>query len=74
MSCGCEFNTPKDVLERVRAKGVANDKMDVTYEIECECGNTVVMEKFETHCDNCDGIYTVTPCSQDNPEKIVFVK
>lgn len=70
----CTFENNKAVLDKVREKGFSNDKMDFEYEIDCECGNSVTMNTFETKCENCGGIYTVTPCSQDSIDNVVFVK
>ncbi len=74
MSCNCEFNSAREVLERVKAKGVANEKMEVEYKMECECGNIHTMNTFVSECEQCHGIFAVTPCSQHQQEKIVFVK
>lgn len=70
----CKFENNQAVLNKVREKGFSNDKMDYCYELECECGAKVEMSTFETKCPNCNGIFVVTPCSQDSVDNIVFVK
>ncbi len=70
----CTFNNGEEMLAKVRAKGFSKDSMDYTYQLECSCGATVEMNTFETKCENCGGIFVVTPCSQDSMDNISFVK
>ncbi len=70
----CTFNNNKEVLDKVREKGFSNDKMDFTHKFTCECGCEIIMETFETSCPVCQGIFVVTPCSQDSVDNVVFVK
>lgn len=69
----CTFNSNQEILDKVRAKGFSNDKMDFEYKLECSCGNELVMTTFETKCEQCNGIFVVTPCSQDSIENISFI-
>lgn len=70
----CTFENNNAVLDKVREKGFSDDTMDYSYQLECECGASIVMNKFETKCENCSGVFVVTPCSQSSVENIVFVK
>lgn len=69
----CTFNNGSEVLAKVREKGFSNDTMDYTHNLTCECGNQVEMKTFETKCSNCEGIFVVTPCSQDDISNVSFV-
>lgn len=69
----CTFNNNQEVLDKVREKGFSDSMMDFTYELKCQCGNTVKMNTFETKCNSCNGIFAVTPCSQDSIDNVVFV-
>ncbi len=70
----CEFNNNQEVLDKVREKGFSNQEMKTAYQFNCDCGAPIVMKTFECKCESCNGIYTVTPCSQDDINNIVFVK
>ncbi len=69
----CIFETNRAVLDKVREKGFSNDPLTQSYELDCKCGATVTMTTFETKCNNCDGIFVVTPCSQEDANSIVFI-
>lgn len=70
----CKFEDNNAVLAKVREKGFSNDMMDNSYTLKCQCGEIVEMKTFETVCPNCNGIFVVTPCSQDSIDNVVFVK
>ncbi len=70
----CTFEDNQAVLDKVREKGFSDQMMDSNYELECSCGEQIVMNTFEKQCPSCSGIFVVTPCSQDSIENIVFVK
>lgn len=70
----CVFEDNQAVLNKVREKGFSNEQMDVSHQLKCQCGNDVEMSTFETKCENCGGVFAVTPCSQEDAGNIVFVK
>lgn len=70
----CKFEDNNAVLAKVREKGFSNDTMDNSYTLKCQCGETIEMTTFETVCPSCNGIFVVTPCSQDSINNVVFVK
>jgi hypothetical protein len=69
--CGCEFPSNKHVADKVRLKGAANQAMPTSAEIECECGNMIVMDTLVYKCPHCKMTYAVTPCSADDHSFIV---
>lgn len=72
MGQGCEgsLGEGKQVVSLLREKGYSNTKMDSPLKIECECGNEVVMETFETTCEKCGNVYGITPCHSESAENI----
>ena len=72
MSEGCEgsLGKGKEVIDLVRIKGYSNEKMDNPMEINCECGEKLLMETFEAKCPNCGMVYGVTPCHADSIENV----
>ena len=72
MSCGCGTNKldGKAIVDRVREKGFADNKLDTPYTITCSCGHEFVMNTLVDVCPNCKMTYVVTPCSQNDKENI----
>lgn len=43
----CTFEDNQAVLDKVRKKGFSDQMMDFNYELECSCGEQIVMNTFE---------------------------
>lgn len=72
MSCGCGTHNKSgvEIVDRVREKGKADEKLTTPQLITCSCGTEFLMETFVSVCPNCKMTYGVTPCTQDDKEKI----
>ena len=61
--CAGSFENGKQVVDKVRQMGFAEQPMPMPLEIKCvECGETFEMESFEDKCPKCNMVYGVTPC------------
>ena len=67
----CEFRTQKEVINKVIEKGFSDEKMEITHEITCGCGETFLMDTYLVKCEKCSKTYAVTPCSAHDKENIV---
>ncbi len=74
MSCNCSVSTAKEVVEKVKAKGVDILTMDYTYNFKCQCGNDIEMTTHLVTCDKCDMQFAVTPCKSDDINNVVSYK
>ncbi|HEY8364658.1 MAG TPA: hypothetical protein VIK84_03720 [Haloplasmataceae bacterium] len=69
--CGCEFETNQALIDKVRAKGAADNLMPTPAHIECVCGNTIIMTTLVYKCPHCKMTYGITPCSCEDHSYIV---
>ena len=72
MSCGCGTHS-KDgpaIVDRVREKGKADEKLTAPHLITCSCGTEFLMETFVSVCPHCKMTYGVTPCSQSDKNNV----
>ncbi|OQY38478.1 MAG: hypothetical protein B6226_03630 [Candidatus Cloacimonetes bacterium 4572_65] len=61
--CGGSFESGKEVVDKVRQMGFAEQFMPLPLEMECsECSEKFEMDTFETKCPKCGMVYGVTPC------------
>lgn len=60
--CAGSFENGKQVVDKLRMMGFSDQYMPIPFEIECECGETFLMETFESKCPKCSMVYGVTPC------------
>ncbi len=68
--CSGSFENGKQVVDKVRMMGFAEQPMPVPMEISCECGTTFEMQNFEDKCPNCGMVYGVTPCHAFDPNNV----
>lgn len=68
--CAPDLNDGKAVVNKVRQVGVGNGMLEVAHEVECTCGETFKMHRYETACPNCNMVYGVTPCSSHDKNNI----
>jgi Zn finger protein HypA/HybF involved in hydrogenase expression len=70
--CSGTFVNGTMVVDKVRQMGFNYQFLPVPFEINCShCGQTFLMDRFETHCPNCDMVYAVTPCHSFDPANIM---
>ncbi len=61
--CSGSFEDGKQVVDKVRMMGFAEQFMPVPIEIKCHmCEKDFEMETFESKCPHCGCIHAVTPC------------
>lgn len=72
MSCECTFKNNEEVLEKVISKGLENEKMEYSYNIDCPCGESNTMDTYVMEC-SCGNKFAVTPCKSDDKENIVII-
>lgn len=70
--CGCTFDNGKQVVDKVRSKGMADEKMPVQHEITCVCTTQFTMETYVAKCPVCSMTYGVTPCSCEDINKVAM--
>lgn len=70
-SKGCEFPTQNAMIDKIISIGKADEKLPNIFEINCECGNCIIMDTHVYTCENCKTVYRVTPCSNDNIDSVV---
>lgn len=70
--CSGSFSNGKMMADKVRQMGFNDQWMPMPFELECEnCHTTFLMERFESHCPQCDMVYAVTPCHAFDPVHIM---
>ncbi len=70
--CAGSFENGKQVVDKVRMMGFAEQYMPMPMEIECgECGKGFEMETFEGRCPECGMVYGVTPCHAFDPANVM---
>lgn len=72
MSCGCGTHEKdgKAIVDRVREIGKADEKLASPHNITCSCGKTFKMITLVDKCPNCGMTYGVTPCTQEDINKV----
>lgn len=61
--CTGSFANGKQIADKVRQMGFDQQLMPMPIDIKCSnCGIDFNMDRFETHCPECDMVYAVTPC------------
>jgi len=61
--CAGSFENGKQVVDKVRQMGFAEQPMPMPLDIHCvECGENFEMETFENKCPKCKMVYGVVPC------------
>lgn len=69
--CSGSFENGKQVVDKVRMMGFAEQFMPMPLEVKCvECGNEFEMMHFEDSCPKCRMVYGVVPCHAFDPENI----
>lgn len=69
--CNGTFENGKEVADKVRMMGFAEQPMPMPLEIKCvECGKEFEMETYEDKCPDCSMIYAVVPCHAFDPENV----
>jgi hypothetical protein len=67
MGAGCgTLKDGKAVVDHIKSKGKENFAPNVNHEMNCECGETFVLEKVIFNCPKCEMTYAVTPCSSSD--------
>lgn len=70
--CSGSFESGKQLVDKVRSMGFANQPMPMPLNIDCkECGKTFEMNTFEDKCPTCGMVYGVTPCHAFDPDNVV---
>ncbi len=70
--CSGSFTDGKQVVDKVRMMGFADQPMPMPMEIECvECGGRFEMASFEDKCPECGMVYGVTPCHAFDPANVM---
>ncbi len=72
MHGGCSGGemTGQQSVDKLRMMGFSEGALPIPVDIKCECGNTFLMDTFESKCPKCNMVYGVTPCSSHDPSKI----
>lgn len=61
--CAGSFENGKQVVDKIRMMGFADQDMPFPMNIICrECQQEFLMEQYEGKCPNCNMVYGVTPC------------
>ena len=70
--CSGRFENGKQVVDKVRMMGFANQPMPMPFNIDCtECGKEFEMNTFEDKCPHCGMVYGVTPCHAFDPDNVM---
>ena len=70
--CSGSFQDGKMVVDKLRKMGFTDMVMPAKTMINCsECGDEFEMTHLESKCPNCGMVYGVTPCSTQDPSKIM---
>lgn len=70
--CTGSFANGKQIADKVRQMGFDQQLMPMPIDIKCSnCGTDFNMDRFETHCPDCDMVYAVTPCHAFDSENIM---
>lgn len=70
--CSGSFENGKQVADKVRMMGFADQMMPMPLELKCsQCGKGFEMTTFEAKCPGCGMVYAVTPCHAFDPAGIM---
>lgn len=69
--CGCEYNNETEVVAKIIFKGVGENTLPESFEINCSCGTNLEMTTHLFECESCGSVYGVTPCNNTNITKVV---
>lgn len=70
--CSGSFENGKQVVDKIRMMGFANQPMVMPLNIKCEeCGEEFIMETHEGKCPKCHMVYGVTPCHAFDPNNVM---
>jgi rRNA maturation protein Nop10 len=70
--CSGSFTSGKEVADKVRMMGFAEQPMPMPLDLTCvECSKDFAMETFETKCPECGMVYAVTPCHAFDPANVM---
>lgn len=72
MSCSCtkDLNHGKDIVDLIKRKGKESVVPAIKHEINCDCGETFLLQTVIMNCPKCEMTYAVTPCGSDNKNNI----
>jgi Zn finger protein HypA/HybF involved in hydrogenase expression len=72
LSCGCTTSLMdgQAIVDHVKSKGKDHFAPTVPHEINCECGQTFILETVIMNCPKCEMTYAVTPCGSDDINNI----
>ena len=68
--CGGVRDDGRAMVDKLRMMGFRDMPLPMQTPIDCECGETFTMTKFEDRCGHCGMVYGVTPCSAGDPTAI----
>ncbi len=70
--CSGSFENGKQVVDKIRMMGFADQLMPMPMEITCvECNDSFTMSEFEGKCPKCNMVYGVTPCHAFDAKNIM---
>jgi hypothetical protein len=73
--CSASFGSAREVIEKVRMMGFADQYLPVPIQIHCgSCGEAFEMETFENSCPGCGALHGVTPCHSFDPGSVVYLQ
>jgi len=68
--CGGVREDGRAMVDKLRMMGFRDMPLPVQAHVDCECGETFAMLKFEDRCPGCGMVYGVTPCHAGDPTAI----
>ncbi len=68
--CGGVRDDGRAMVDKLRMMGFRDMPLPVAASIDCECGESFMMARFEDRCPHCDMVYGVTPCHAGDPTAI----
>ncbi|MGL5540709.1 MAG: hypothetical protein ACRDBX_03635 [Erysipelotrichaceae bacterium] len=60
----------KASVDKLRMMGFSEGALPIPVELQCSCGESILMDTFEFKCPHCNMVYGVTPCSSHDPSRI----
>jgi len=70
--CSGSFTDGKQVVDKVRMMGFANQFLPVPMTVKCGiCEKNFEMETFEACCPECGAVHGVTPCHAFDPLNVM---
>ncbi len=69
--CSGNFEDGKQVVDKVRMMGFAQQPTPVPLQVSCgNCSKPFEMETYEAHCPECGCVHAVTPCHAFDPANV----